>query len=310
MENGKTDNISVIKKVAVHLVFVAELFFLFTVIKDFVNSQKYFSLSPDFAVPFALILLITLWTIGVIAQTLNKKWEIFVSPAILFISSFIFLSRFKIAEAIIGAVITSLYFLYTIQITKGVNQNLIKTRVRYSGKFAAKGFLLAISVITAISVFLTSKNLSSLDVGDWAADMMEKPLKEAVEKEFEKENPEQIKSLDLDSLKESNPQIAAVLNSFGINEIPANISLPENTKDSIIGTVKNSISSQVNKTVEPYRVFFNPTLALLVFGALQIYNYVIYFVYSNTVAIIIAILKKLGFIKIRTETIEKEFLRL
>lgn len=310
MENAGLDKNSIIKKSFLYVVFVVEIIFLFTAVEGFVKNQRYFSLSPDFAIPFALISLLTLWTIGVFSQTLNKKWEILIAPAILFISSFVFLSKFKIIEALLGATLISLYLLYSIQRTKDLSESLVKVKIRYSGKNVAKGFLLAVSALTALSVYLTSANVSSLDIGKWAADMMEKPLKDAVEKEYEKETPEEIKSLNLNSLKESSPQIVAVLNSFGINEMPANIALPESTTESITGTIKNSISSQVNKAIEPYKKFLNPTLALLVFGLLQIYNSVIYFIYSNTISIFVAFLKKTGFLKIKTVTVEKEILNI
>ncbi|MBW6441374.1 hypothetical protein K0B04_00490 [Patescibacteria group bacterium] len=220
------------------------------------------------------------------------------------------MTKFKTEEAIVGSVFSFLYFLFSIQRTNSISKSLIKIRIRYSGRSATKGFLLIISVITALSVFLMSENISSINVGEWAADIVEKPVKEAVEKEYEKQVAEEITSLNLESLKESNPQVAAVLNSFGITELPANISLPESTTESVTGTIKNSISTQINNVVEPYKNLFSPTLALLVFGILQIYNSVIYFIYTNTIFLILVLLKKFGLIHVKTIPVEKEILEL
>ncbi len=310
MENPKEVNIRSIKKILIYLVLALEMFLLFKVSANFVQNQKYFGLSKDFVIPFVIILLFSLWTLSLISLTIEKKWEIFLSPIIIFFSSFIFMSQFKIGEALIGAFSVSLYYLLQLTKTLSLNSNILKINIRHSSRPVARGFLFIVSVIISLAVFLMSKNMETLDVGKWAADIAGKPIEDAVKKEYEKEVPEDIRSVNLQSLQESNPQFFAVLNSFGINEIPANIPTSENITESVTGTIKSSISNQVNKAIEPYRKFFNPAIALLVFGLLQIYNSVTFFIFSITVSLVFTILKKIKLIKIQKIPTEKEVLRI
>jgi len=310
MENPKEVNIRSIKKILIYLVLALEMFLLFKVSANFVQNQKYFGLSKDFVIPFVIILLFSLWTLSLISLTIEKKWEIFLSPIIIFLSSFIFMSQFKIGEALIGAFSVSLYYLLQLTKTLSLNSNILKINIRHSSRPVARGFLFIVSVIISLAVFLMSKNMETLDVGKWAADIAGKPIEDAVKKEYEKEVPEDIRSVNLQSLQESNPQFFAVLNSFGINEIPANIPTSENITESVTGTIKSSISNQVNKAIEPYRKFFNPAIALLVFGLLQIYNSVTFFIFSITVSLVFTILKKTKLIKIQKVPTEKEVLRI
>lgn len=307
MEDTFSNLIGLIKRNIIYIILGVEMFFLFKTLGEFSQKQKYFSLSSEFAIPYACISVLSLWTISLISQTVNRKWKVILPPLIMFITSLIFFN--SDTEIVIGSAIASLYFLYKFQVSKDLSDSLIKAKLTFSGKSAVKGFLFAISFITAFSIYLSSGDSYSFDVGEWVSNIMEQPIKEAVQKEYEKQTPEEITSLNLDSVKESNPQVAAVLNSFGITELPTNINLPTDNQESIIGMIKSSISSQINKAVEPYKRFFGSALAMLVFGLLQIYNYIVYFVYSNTIGIIVFILKKIKILKLEKITTEKEVFR-
>jgi len=196
MENPIKGSGRIIKKIFIYFLLVVEMILVYKVSTDFVSSQKYFSLSKDFAIPFVLIMLFSLWTISIISQTIEKKWEIFISFSIILFSSFIFMSQFKIGEALIGAFSVSLYYLLQLTKTLSLNSNILKINIRHSSRPVARGFLFIVSVIISLAVFLMSKNMETLDVGKWAADIAGKPIEDAVKKEYEKEVPEDIRSVN------------------------------------------------------------------------------------------------------------------
>ena len=309
MESPEKGNVSLIKKLSLYVVFIIELIFLFRVSFDFVEREKYFSLSKNFAIPYASILILSLLTVSLISQTTKKKWEIALPPAIIFLLSFIFLSRFKILEALLGSVVFSLYFLYEQERSDLLTKGFLKINTRYSTKPITKGFLLTISAVISLAVYLNSSNVQSIDVGKWAADIAEKPIEDAVKREAEKRSYGNISDIGLQSLRESNPQLFSVLSSFGINELPITPT-SENISNNIAGTIKKAISDQVNKAVEPSRKFFSPTLALLVFGLLQIYHTIAYFIFSIFLPLFLLLLKKLKFINIQKIPTEQEILQL
>lgn len=310
MENPVKGGFGMVKKIFLYAFFIVELILLFTVALKFVESEKYFSLSKNFSIPYVLILILSLLTVSLISLSTKKKLEIIILPAIILFSSFIFLNRYKFGEALLGSVLFSLYFLYQQRRSDILTKGFLKINTRHSARPVTKGFLFTVSAIISLAVYLNSNNIQSLDVGKWAADIAEKPIEEAVKKEAEKEVPEDINNLNLQSLRQSNPQIFSVLNSFGINEIPINIPTSENISENIAGTIKKSISDQVNKSIEPYRKFFGPTLALLVFGMLQIYNTIAYFIYSSLSPLFLLLLRKIKFIKIEKIPTEQEIFKL
>lgn len=310
MENPEKGSFRLVKKSLLYVVFFIELIFLFKISFDFVESEKYFSLTKNFAVPYTLILILLLLTVSLISLTTGKKWEILLSSALIFISSFIFLNRYKIGEALIGLFLFSLYFLYEQERSDFLTKGFLKINTRHSARPVTKGFLLTISGVISLAVYLNSQSIQSLDVGKWAANIAEKPIEDAIKKESEKQTPEDINNINLQSLRESNPQIFSVLNSFGINEIPINIPTSEDISNNVTSTIKKSISDQVNKTVEPYRKFFSPTLALLVFGTLQIYHTIAYFIFSSLSPLFLLLLRKLKFINIQKIPTEQEVIKL
>ncbi|HNU76436.1 MAG TPA: hypothetical protein PKL88_01820 [bacterium] len=310
MEIPVKGGFGLVKKIFLYAFFIVELIILLTVALNFIDSEKYFSLAKNFAVPYVLVLIFLLFTVSLISQITKDKWEIFLPPAIIFLSSFIFLARFKILEALLGSVVLSLFFLCQQKRTDSLTKGVLKINISHSARPVTKGLLLTISAVISVAVYLNSNNAIAIDIGKWAADIVEKPIEDAIKKEAEKELPENINNINLQSLRESNPKIFSVLSSFGINDLPIKIPASENISENIAGTIKKSISDQVNKSIEPYRKFFGPTLALLVFGMLQIYHTIAYFIYSSLSPLFLLLLRKLKFIRIEKIPTEQEIFKL
>lgn len=310
MENPEKGSFSLVKKISLYVIFSLVLLSLFVVASAFVENQKYFSLSRNFSISYLLILVTSLLTISLISQTLENKWEIFVSPIMILVTSFFFLSQYKITTALLGSMLCSIYFILQFKRTLSLKDSLLRINIKQSGRPVGKGLLLTISAVISLAVFLNSKNLNSLDLGKIAADIAGKSIEEAIKKEYEKETPGDVQSIDIKSLQESNPQIFSILNSFGINNLPVDIPTSNSVSKDIAGTIKKGISQKVNEAVEPYRNFFGPTLALLVFGTLQIYGSVAYLIFSIISGPFLLLLKKLKFINIQKVQTEKEVIKI
>ena len=67
-EDSSVKNSLPLKKVLFFSVFTLEMALLSRVILNFVYTQKYFSLSPDFAIPFLILLIVILWTIIILEK--------------------------------------------------------------------------------------------------------------------------------------------------------------------------------------------------------------------------------------------------
>ena len=309
-EDSSVKNNLPLKKVLLFSLFTLEMALLSKVILNFVYTQKYFSLSPDFAIPFLILLIVILWTINLIVITTHQKPEIFILPVLFFIFAFFLLNQSKIIESLLLSFIFSLYFLYKITRTKKFEENLLKVKTSYSGRYASKGFLLALNGIIAIKVLFTSENANLPDIEKWAVDTTENQVRK-IEEEYKNENPKSQETLDLNSLEKTNPELSAVLKSLGITDSSI-LKLSEETSytsteeidKSITKNLSNSLYLQIDKILEPYKKYFRPALAVLVFGLLQIYGAIAYFIYSITIDLILRLLLKfkiIGIEKIRTE---------
>jgi len=70
-----------------------------------------------------------------------------------------------------------------------VSKDHVSLKMRYSARPATKGFLFITSLVTSFSVLLVSRQDFSINVGDKVADIIEKPVSQAVKKEYEKYQP-------------------------------------------------------------------------------------------------------------------------
>jgi len=315
-EDSSVKNNLPLKKVLLFSLFTLEMALLSKVILNFVYTQKYFSLSPDFAIPFLILLIVILWTINLIVITTHQKPETFILPVLFFIFAFFLLNQSKIIESLLLSFIFSLYFLYKITRTKKFEENLLKVKTSYSGRYASKGFLLALNGIIAIKVLLTSENANFPDIEKWAVDTTENQI-EKIEEEYKNENPGSQETLDLNSLEKTNPELSAVLKSLGITDssilkLPeeASRTSDEETDKSITKNLSNSLYLQIDKILEPYKKYFRPALAVLVFGLLQIYGAIAYFIYSITIDLILRLLLKSKIIGIEKMQMEKEIFKI
>ena len=295
-----------VKKSILYGLFTVFLILLFLTADKFVRNQKYFKLTNDFSTPYLLILLVLLINSVLISQTTKEKRETVITPIIFLFLSFIFLMKYGFVESILGSLLTSTYWYFQLLRSKSLSDNSLKINLKHNSKPGLKALLLSISAVISFAVMLNSKNIESLDVGEWATKFAEKPIEDAIKSEEEKMIPGDIDSLNIQSIKNSNPQLFSVLNSFGINEIPVNIPNSEGITKNVTDTIKNSVSDQINKLVEPYRKYFAPTLAILVFGTLQIYGSLVYFIYTAISKTLLHLLKKTKFIQIQKIPTEQE----
>jgi len=299
-----------VKKTILYGSFVACLIFQFLIAESFLQNQKYFSLSKNFSIPYLLILLFLLFDTVLISQTVKNKPENVIMPLIFFVLSFLFFFKYGVLEAFLGSFLPSVYWFFQLLKSKSLTGNSLKINLKYNARPGLKALLLSISLVISVAVMFNSKNIESIDVGEWATKIAEKPIQQAIKNEEEKTIPEDIKSLNLQSIQVSNPQLFSVLNSFGVSEIPINFPSSEGITNNVTDAIKKSMSEQINKLVEPYRKYLAPTLALLVFGTLQIYGSVAYLIFSIISGPFLLLLKKLKFINIQKVQTEKEVIKI
>jgi hypothetical protein len=132
-----------------------------------------------------------------------------------------------------------------------------------------RGTLFLFSLLSVISIILSS-NAQNINIGNEIGTMIEEPLKQAVTK-----------------------QIPTELRSFVLTEVD----------------FKGLAETQINKTIEPYKNYIKPIMAILTFFLFQFFGSIALFIYKLTVNILMWLVLKTKLIKIELVEVPQEILK-
>jgi hypothetical protein len=277
-----------------------EAFFLTILISDFVGKGDFFSLNIQFSLyVIGLMTLITLTfalTIGAWhVWYLNIMAPLAIAAGILLPV----LQSGPVYAFIIGGVS------FIIMAAESFRSYRIKNiLIRFDSllvlRFAIKGILLVFSLLAGLMIILNAGRIKEIDLGQAIATVVEKPIRSSVNSQLQQQIERQVIYSGY-----TEDEIKQVLEDYGVSEdMTASLNTPSLDLD-----IKGMVQSQVNNLIEPYKEFVRPLIAILVFGLFQLYATISYAVYSLLVVLLIKIAKKTGFLKVFTQTVEKEDLQ-
>ena len=311
-----SNRVSLIKKISLYVLFVVFVVLLFNTTAKFAESRQYFSIAKPFSVYLIVYLFLSVCVLSIISETFDKKREIVFLPAILYIISFVFLSKYKVQEALLVSSIICLVFLYGVRRTYYLRENLLVLKIRHSARTSVTMFFFSVGLFAAFSTLLVSEHVNSIDVGQRVADITEKPIKNVVMMSYEDQLKRNVDEVGQNTTGASSSQLMTVLKSLGVTNMISSLTTPEDKKsiqesagNGLSASIKNVIAEKTNSFLLPYRKFFSPTLAVLVFGIFQIYAWIAYVLYSQFIGLLLVILKKTGFVKIEKVPAEREILK-
>ncbi|MBU1133249.1 hypothetical protein KKG08_03185 [Patescibacteria group bacterium] len=273
-----------IKRIIVSLILAIESFIVVSLIKNFIQTQNYFSVSWDFAIKLILILVFTMYTLALTTVTANKWTQNLWTAAGISLGIIILLATYDMFYATIVGLGSFAISVLSSQRSLKLSNNMIKTAPRHTLRYSVRGVLLAFSICAATIFLLESSGVSSVNIGQKIAEVAEEPVKGIVESQIPKEI----------------PQLPVPIEGFDISSLIS----PDNID------VKGIIESQVNRFLEPYKRLFSPVMALLIFLIIHFYGTIAYYIYFLTVEMIFSLLKKIGLLKVEKIQVEKEQLSL
>ncbi|MFC1700134.1 hypothetical protein ACFLZ4_00640 [Patescibacteria group bacterium] len=278
------NKLPLIKRIVVSLVIALESFIVVSLVKNFIQTQNYFSVSWEFAIKLLLALLITMYTLALTTATANKWTQNLWSAGGVSLGIMLVLATYDVFYAVVVGVVSFLLCTLGTQRSFGLNRNMLKTVPRHALRYAVRGALMAFSISAATIFLLETSGFVSINIGQKIAEVVEKPIQGIVESQFPKEIPE----------------VPIGIEGFNISDLFS----PE-TVD-----IKGMVESQINRFLEPYKRLFSPIMAGLIFVIFQFYGTIAYYVYFFTVGMVFALLKKIGLIKAEKLQVEKEQLTL
>ncbi|MFC1625110.1 hypothetical protein ACFL15_01940 [Patescibacteria group bacterium] len=278
------NKLPIIKRIVVSLVIALESFIVVSLVKNFVQTQNYFSVSWEFSIKILAALLITMYTLALTTATANKWTQNLWSAGGISLGIVLILATYDFSYAVIVGVLSFLLCILGTQRSFGLNKNMLKTVPRHTLRYAVRGALMAFSISAATIFLLETSGFVSINIGQKIAEVVEKPIQGIVKSQVSKEI----------------PQVPIGVEGFDIPDLFS----PERVD------IKGMVESQINRFLEPYKRLFSPIMAGLIFVIFQFYGTIAYYLYFLTVGALFALLKKIGLVKAEKVQVEKEQLSL
>ena len=292
-----------IKTAVLSILLFFESFFLIGTINGLIKSQKYFSPQLEVLLMIFILLYLIIITNALLAGSWDK-WEQYIFPIVPVVLGIIIVTyTINSAYAIVIGAITFLILAYEMFLASQLKRQLVVFNPRWILRFASKGIILSFSIAAAVLVVVSAGREPDIDVGSavgkfvdqYFSSMVNEEINRQVESELTPDELERLRTFGLD------PSEFTYVNETDIFERMPQLQAPQLS-------LRDTVTQEVNKLVEPYKRFVNPIIAILVFGLLQFLGALAFLLYSITIEIVFWAAKKTGFLKIDKVPAEQEIL--
>jgi hypothetical protein len=244
-------------------------FLLSSTIIEFSKTGNIFSISLNYSIKVGALMLLLMY-LYTLSVGAWDKWEQF---AIIPIPTALGVALSMVLSSQAYASYTVLTFLVLLEIFIWNSNNLKKLLLKFSPIMIMRpvlhGALFLFSLLSGALIIL-NPTTQDINIGNKIGTMIEEPLKQAVTKQV----PEQMR-----------PFLLSGVDFKGLAE------------------------AQINKTVEPYKNYIKPIMAVLTFFLFQFYGSIAFFVYSMTANVLMWVAIKTKLIKIELVEVPQEILR-
>ena len=262
----------------------------------FISEQSFFKLNTEFSIKIVVLLILNLYFIALSIATWKEWVHSLITSLLISLTIFLAIFAYNTAYSMYASSVAFILLIYDNYKSFELKNLLIKYNPHVILKFSTRGLLFILSALAGELVFFEINNFSELNIGKKVAEFAAEPIQKIVDNQIE----QQVLNFETSSVNtfSISPEIQAIMNSFGINELPEQ-AVPSNliNADSIKVDVSPIIENQVNNAIEPYQTLVNPLLAILLFGIFQFYGSIAYIVYSLSIGLIFKILTGIKFIR-------------
>lgn len=262
----------------------------------YVRTGDYFSYNPT---SFANICILMLFILYTYALTIGgwKKWEQYMLvPLPIATGIFMVMVNVNFTYAILIAIISFLLISYDVTIVTNIKNNMIKFNPVVVLRYSTKGILFVFSVLSFVLVVLNSAGNQNIDISGKIAEVANKQFKNYFESKMKQQQ------LSLDMLQ----------NLTGTN-LPIDLSqiqLPESSESATIPGInldlEDTVRTEVDNIIAPYRHFIPSIIALIVYALVRFLGVLANLIFDLTAWFIFAGARKLNFIHNNFVQVKKE----
>lgn len=273
-----------IKSILLAVFLMIESYFLSNILMGYVNSGNFFSPPREFIITTILMLLLILYTYFLTVGGWDK-WEQYFIVALPIAAG---ITLRGIQENLTYGLITGLLILlilcYDIFLSTRLKNQMISFNPRLILKFSTRGVLFAFSLAAAIFVFMDKpRDTSTFNIGE--------KIGSITQKQFDK----LIKPRLNESVKNSLPMEIPLEGDDYMSGLPGiNLDL------------RQTVESEFNSIVEPYKRFIPPLIALVVFTFIRFLGGITNWLFTITVGAVFAFFKSVGFLHVNQKQVQKE----
>lgn len=274
-----------------------ETFYLTNLVIQYVQSGKYFDPSIMLMVQIGLMFLAILLTNALLTPTWHGP-EKYLAVALPF-SAAVFLPIFNIntAYAAVVSVVIMIFMSYELFLAGKMAELLIKFYPRFTLRNITSGIVWIFSILASVIVVINA-NAQPVMIDKTINNLLDAYVIPAVDDQVNKKiqdtSQQELNRLDL------TPEGVELLQKSGL--------LDNITSGIPQVSLENTLKSEVNKLIEPYKKFVNPLMAVVAFGLIQFLGFLAKLLFSILVTPTLWLAEKVGLHHKMTYQTEKEIL--
>lgn len=260
-----------LKIIFLSLALLVESFVLTTILFQFAKSQDFFSPPLTTIAKISLMLLLISYTYALTIGGWSKYIQFIFVPLPILLGILAVLIQIDVTYAILFFIVAYLLLAYDIIFATNLKKQLLKFNPRLVLRFSTKGILFIFAVTASLLVLLNPISPNELNIAGTIAEIADK----------------QVQTI-----------LGSGQNDFGVT-----------TYSLFSLDIKDTVETEIDKFIVPYKQFVVPLIALLIFGSIQFINSLIYLIFSLTVGFLYVAAKKVGFLKQEFIQVEQEVLK-
>lgn len=297
------DSAYYIKTVILMFFLIFESQFLIQELHNYIRSEDYFTPSVNTLVKISAILLVLIYTYSLTVGAWGKWEQYIIVPLPISLGIFMGVLFLDPTHAVLMAALAFLLLSYDVAVATHIKNQLIKFSPVTVLRFSTKGILFLYALLAAVLVFLHSADKNNAyNLGDKVADFAERQFSTVMKPELDPDNlpSNLVNELEGKGLP-PDPEMFGMLGGMQGDTNSVINGLPSFNLD-----LRDTVKTEVDNIVEPYKQFIPPLIALLVFALVRFLGSIAHFVFNLTAPILFTAAKKIGFLHTLFIPVQKE----
>ena len=254
-------------------------------ISQFVRRVEFLKITPDVAIATVLLLLLVCYIYSFLLCSNSKHTELLLTPLALVTGIILGFPHYDLVNTLVLVAIALAISISGIEYERSYKHVFLKFNPRTNFRIAISTLTTVFSVVAGFAFLVRPQDISNLDVGRTVASVITEPIHKVVSQEIESTIEQAFSDSNLipKNMLTNNSSFIASKEEFG-----------------------KYITEKINKAVQPYTNFLQPSFAVAVFLAFQLLDWLVIILFTITINPLIQLATKAGILKVTKVQVEQE----